>query len=105
MSKSRAGASRAHSTSRRKSISKSAKALGPHGFRNGDENFRRALRREQGWRWRGLERALAQFMLDLHTSEHGYMEVNPPMLVRDDAMFGTAQLPKFREDQFGCATS
>jgi len=47
-----------------------------------------------------LERALAQFMLDLHTSEHGYTEVNPPILVRDDAMFGTAQLPKFREDQF-----
>jgi seryl-tRNA synthetase len=47
-----------------------------------------------------LERALAQFMLDLHTGEHGYMAVNPPLLVRDDAMFGTAQLPKFREDQF-----
>lgn len=47
-----------------------------------------------------MERALAQFMLDLHTDEHGYMEVNPPLLVRDDAMFGTAQLPKFREDQF-----
>jgi len=47
-----------------------------------------------------LERALAQFMLDLHTSEHGYMEVAPPLLVRDEAMFGTAQLPKFREDQF-----
>ena len=47
-----------------------------------------------------LERALAQFMLDLHTSDHGYVEVNPPLLVRDDAMFGTAQLPKFREDQF-----
>ena len=47
-----------------------------------------------------LERALAQFMLDLHTGEHGYMEVNPPLLVRDDALFGTAQLPKFREDQF-----
>ena len=47
-----------------------------------------------------LERALAQFMLDLHTSEHGYTEINPPILVRDDAMFGTAQLPKFREDQF-----
>ena len=47
-----------------------------------------------------LERALAQFMLDLHTGEHGSMEVNPPLLVRDDAMFGTAQLPKFREDQF-----
>ncbi|WP_036280837.1 serine--tRNA ligase [Methylocystis sp. ATCC 49242] len=47
-----------------------------------------------------LERALAQFMLDLHTGAHGYVEVNPPLLVRDDAMFGTAQLPKFREDQF-----
>jgi seryl-tRNA synthetase len=47
-----------------------------------------------------LERALAQFMLDLHTTEHGYTEINPPLLVRDDTMFGTAQLPKFREDQF-----
>ncbi len=47
-----------------------------------------------------LERALAQFMLDLHTNEHGYTEVSPPLLVRDDAMFGTAQLPKFRNDQF-----
>jgi seryl-tRNA synthetase len=47
-----------------------------------------------------LERALGQFMLDLHTSEHGYTEVNPPLLVRDEVMFGTAQLPKFRDDQF-----
>ncbi|MFG1183171.1 serine--tRNA ligase [Xanthobacter aminoxidans] len=47
-----------------------------------------------------LERALGQFFLDVHTGEHGYMEVNPPLLVRDDAMFGTAQLPKFRDDQF-----
>jgi len=47
-----------------------------------------------------LERALMQFMLDLHTQEHGYLEVNPPVLVRDAAMFGTAQLPKFRDDQF-----
>ncbi|WP_299442876.1 serine--tRNA ligase [uncultured Rhodospira sp.] len=47
-----------------------------------------------------LERALAQFMLDLHTSEHGYTEVNTPALVRDDALFGTAQLPKFAEDLF-----
>jgi seryl-tRNA synthetase len=47
-----------------------------------------------------LERALEQFMLDLHTQEHGYEEINPPVLVRDDAMFGTAQLPKFRDDQF-----
>jgi seryl-tRNA synthetase len=47
-----------------------------------------------------LERALGQFMLDVHTNEHGYMEVSPPLLVRDAAMFGTAQLPKFEEDQF-----
>jgi len=50
-----------------------------------------------------LERALGQFMLDLHTTEHGYSEVAPPLLVRDEAMFGTAQLPKFRDDQFGTA--
>jgi seryl-tRNA synthetase len=47
-----------------------------------------------------LERALSQFMLDLHTSEHGYTEVNPPLLVRDDPMIGTAQLPKFEDDQY-----
>jgi seryl-tRNA synthetase len=50
-----------------------------------------------------LERALSQFMLDLHTSKHGYEEVSPPVLVRDAAMFGTAQLPKFREDQFSAS--
>jgi seryl-tRNA synthetase len=47
-----------------------------------------------------LERAIGQFFLDVHTGEHGYTEVNPPLLVRDDAMFGTAQLPKFADDQF-----
>jgi seryl-tRNA synthetase len=47
-----------------------------------------------------LERAIGQFFLDVHTTEHGYTEINPPILVRDDAMFGTAQLPKFEEDQF-----
>jgi seryl-tRNA synthetase len=47
-----------------------------------------------------LERAIGQFMLDLHTNEHGYTEINPPLLVRDDVMFGTGQLPKFRDDQF-----
>jgi seryl-tRNA synthetase len=47
-----------------------------------------------------LERAIGQFMLDLHTNAHGYTEVNPPLLVRDDVMFGTGQLPKFAEDQF-----
>lgn len=47
-----------------------------------------------------LERAIGQFMLDLHTNEHGYTEVNPPLMVRDAVMFGTGQLPKFEEDQF-----
>jgi seryl-tRNA synthetase len=47
-----------------------------------------------------LERALGQFMLDLHTTEHGYTEVQPPLLVKDDALFGTNQLPKFEEDLF-----
>jgi seryl-tRNA synthetase len=51
-----------------------------------------------------LERALGQFMLDVHTSEHGYTEVAPPLLVRDEVMFGTGQLPKFREDQFQTVT-
>ncbi|WP_026481574.1 serine--tRNA ligase [Ahrensia sp. 13_GOM-1096m] len=47
-----------------------------------------------------LERALGQFMLDMHTGDHGYMEVNPPLMVRDDAMYGTGQLPKFTEDLY-----
>lgn len=47
-----------------------------------------------------LERALGQFMLDVHTGEHGYTEVNPPLMVRDDAMYGTGQLPKFTEDLY-----
>ncbi|WP_288429918.1 serine--tRNA ligase [uncultured Agrobacterium sp.] len=47
-----------------------------------------------------LERALGQFMIDLHTSEHGYTEVSSPLMVRDEAMFGTGQLPKFSEDLF-----
>jgi seryl-tRNA synthetase len=47
-----------------------------------------------------LERAIGQFMLDLHTSEHGYAEVSPPLLVRNEVMFGTGQLPKFEDDQF-----
>jgi seryl-tRNA synthetase len=52
-----------------------------------------------------LERALGQFMLDLHTGDHGYTEVSPPLLVRDDAMFGTGQLPKFEDDQFFAVTT
>jgi seryl-tRNA synthetase len=47
-----------------------------------------------------LDRAIGQFMLDLHTNEHGYTEINPPLLVRDGVMFGTGQLPKFEDDQF-----
>lgn len=47
-----------------------------------------------------MERALAQFFLDTHTGEHGYTEVSPPLVVRDNALFGTGQLPKFAEDLF-----
>ncbi|MFK5996632.1 MAG: serine--tRNA ligase [Rhodobacterales bacterium] len=47
-----------------------------------------------------VHRALAQFMLDTHTNEHGLTEVNPPVLVRDEAMLGTGQLPKFAEDSY-----
>ncbi len=51
-----------------------------------------------------LERALGQFMIDLHTQEHGYSEIAPPFLVRDDALYGTGQLPKFAEDLFHTET-
>jgi seryl-tRNA synthetase len=47
-----------------------------------------------------LERALGQFMLDIQTREHGYHEISPPLLVRDEAVFGVGQLPKFAEDLF-----
>jgi seryl-tRNA synthetase len=50
-----------------------------------------------------MERALGQFMLDVHTGEHGYTEVNPPLLVNSDTMFGTTQLPKFAFDQFSAS--
>ena len=49
-----------------------------------------------------LERALANFMLDLHTREHGYIEVLPPYMVNSDSMYGTGQLPKFAQDSFKC---
>ena len=52
-----------------------------------------------------LERALGQFMLDMQTLEHGYTEVSPPLLVRDEAMFGTGQLPKFEDDLFFAAST
>jgi seryl-tRNA synthetase len=48
-----------------------------------------------------LERALINFMLDLHTREHGYLEMSPPFLVRRDCMIGTTQLPKFEADMYG----
>jgi seryl-tRNA synthetase len=48
-----------------------------------------------------LERALIQFMLDLHTREHGYLEMSPPFVVRRDCMVGTTQLPKFEDDMYG----
>ena len=51
-----------------------------------------------------LERALAQFMLDVHTTEHGYTEMSAPLLVRSEALFGTGQLPKFEEDLFKTTT-
>jgi seryl-tRNA synthetase len=51
-----------------------------------------------------LERALGQFMLDLHTREFGYTEVSPPLLVRDETAFGTGQLPKFADDLFRTTT-
>ena len=47
-----------------------------------------------------LDRALAAFMLDIHTSEFGYTEYSPPVLVREHALFGTGQLPKFEEDLY-----
>jgi len=47
-----------------------------------------------------LERALGQFMIDIQTREHGYLEVSPPLIVKSDAMFGTGQLPKFSNDLF-----
>jgi len=50
-----------------------------------------------------MERALGQFMLDVHTGENGYTEINPPLMVHDATMFGTAQLPKFQEDQFSAS--
>ena len=49
---------------------------------------------------RALHRALAQFMLDLHTGEHGYEETNVPVIVNADSLYGTSQLPKFEEDMF-----
>jgi len=51
-----------------------------------------------------MERALAQFMIDIHTREFGYTEISPPLLVRDDAVYGTGSLPKFADDLFRTTT-
>jgi seryl-tRNA synthetase len=90
--KSRAG------TTRRRSISKSAKRSATW-ISSGRQALRLALHRAQGPLAR-LERALGQFMIDLHTSEHGYTEVSSPLMVRAEALFGTGNLPKFEEDLF-----
>ena len=50
-----------------------------------------------------LERALVNFLLDLHTTQHGYKEILPPLVVKPEALFGTAQLPKFADQQYRCA--
>jgi seryl-tRNA synthetase len=47
-----------------------------------------------------LERAISNFMLDVHTKEFGYKEISPPLIVADNAMFGTGQLPRFEKEQF-----
>jgi seryl-tRNA synthetase len=51
-----------------------------------------------------MERALGNFMLDIHTQEFGYEEISPPLMVREEMMVGTAQLPKFKDDQFKATT-
>ena len=70
------------------------------GLRPGGEDLGLALRVPEGAIWPGWSARSAQFMLDLHTGEGGYTEVNPPLLVRDNAAYGVGQLPKFAEDMF-----
>jgi seryl-tRNA synthetase len=73
-----------------------------HGWLDGDAGARLSGARFTVLRGQiaHLHRALGQFMLDLHTSEHGYLECNVPVLVNADSMLGTSQLPKFEEDLF-----
>ena len=52
-----------------------------------------------------LERALINFMLDIHTRKFGYTEISPPLIVKEDIMYGTGQLPKFEDDQFEIKTN
>ena len=98
MSRSPAGAWRARSTSRRGSMPTSPPRLAwtskpALGCRGARFTF---LRGDMA----RLHRALGQFMLDVQTHEHGYQECNPPVLVKDEAMYGTDKLPKFAEDSF-----
>ena len=75
------------------------------GFRDRGETLRRALRGVAIRAWRGSNARSGSSCSMCIRSEHGYTEVDPPLLVRDDAMFGTAQLPKFEDDQFLTAVS
>ena len=47
-----------------------------------------------------LERAISNFMLDIHTNENGYLEISPPLIANINTMYGTGQIPKFENDQF-----
>ena len=73
-----------------------------HGWRDGEAGAKLSGARFTVMRGQlaQLHRALGQFMIDLHTREHGYLECNVPVLVNSDSMFGTSQLPKFEEDLF-----
>jgi seryl-tRNA synthetase len=74
----------------------------PHGWLDGEAGAKLSGARFTVLRGQlaQLHRALGQFMIDLHTREHGYLECNVPVLVNSDSMFGTTQLPKFEEDLF-----
>ena len=78
-------------------------ALGILDFERADADVGRALLGADAAPARGSARALINFMLDLHTREHGYIEVEPPFLVNGDALRGTGNLPKFEEDLFKIA--
>ena len=78
--------------------------LAADGFRDRREALRRALCRAEKRARADGARARAVHV-DVHTTEHGYTEIDPPLLVRDEAMFGTAQLPKFEDDQFSATSA
>ncbi len=74
-----------------------------HGFRDRRQALRLALRGAEGGQLARLERALGQFMLDLHTQEHGYTEVAPPIMVRDEAMFARRNCRSSRTTSSRCS--